>query len=137
MLVVSESHVESFFFQLSIRSANLAENNIIQSKSFEKKPLIETFGDRAILSNTTRQTSYTTVRTTEFLVIDSIPFLQAVSGFVDEETAHKMDLIRRLPVFRTLGNEDEVARVSGWRRFKAGKAVVVEGGRSESLFFIR
>ncbi|KAJ3040308.1 hypothetical protein HDV00_011188 [Rhizophlyctis rosea] len=97
----------------------------------------ETFGDSAILTHTDRQSSFTTTRTSEFLVIDADEFLAVVSGFVDDDTAHKMEVIRSLEVFKTLGSEDEIARTCGMQKFKSEKAVVVEGGRSESLYFIR
>lgn len=101
----------------------------------------DTFGDTAILTNHPRASSITTRRKSEFLVIDARDFAALVTGFRDEEVVAKYEMIRSNDVLKTLvaGDVDEnaVAECCSIRKFRVNEAVVIEGERCESVFFVR
>ncbi|KAJ3286550.1 Cyclic nucleotide-binding domain-containing protein 1 [Borealophlyctis nickersoniae] len=95
------------------------------------------FGETAILEKVARSSSIVTRRLSEFLVIDKDDFAHIVRGFKDEDAINKDEMLRTMPVFRTLGEKSVLAQSCTMRKFPVNKPVVIEGERCENIFFIR
>ncbi|KNC97581.1 uncharacterized protein SPPG_07053 [Spizellomyces punctatus DAOM BR117] len=96
----------------------------------------DSFGEISFLTSSLRTTTYTTKRTCEFLTVSRKDYERVLSTYKESETV-KQDMLRTLPIFKTL-NADmaTLTHCCVMRKFDANKVVITQGVRSSSLYFI-
>ncbi|KAI8620050.1 hypothetical protein BC830DRAFT_638552 [Chytriomyces sp. MP71] len=129
-----------------VENQNSDENAINQVDSNERRYRVhlgaqssgESFGELALTQAGNRTSSASTIKTTEFFIIDKDDYLRIMKNSNMPDSSGRINFAASIPIFSTLSVPHQIVSIyTEFVTFTKGSVVIAEGDPCENLYFLK